>query len=108
MKSEEAGMFGDYKTMDKGERGPATEPQKEQEGWKGDPYDSDVNRIGDLDLTPWLIENSSDSEEDDFYLSRAEGMQSIHITYTHDSTCIASEVVLAIRLDRLWPTQMSA
>jgi hypothetical protein len=67
-------MLGDYNTSDNGERGPAMEPQTEQEGWIGDPNDSDVNRIGDLDLTPWLIENSSDSEEDYFYLSRAEGM----------------------------------
>jgi hypothetical protein len=47
------------------------EPQKEI--WHGDPYDSDLNRIGDLDLTPWSMD-SSDSEDDCFYLPHADGM----------------------------------
>jgi hypothetical protein len=50
----------------------APETQKEHEGWRGDPYDSDLNRIGDIDLTPWSMDGSTDSEEDCFQLSRVE------------------------------------
>jgi hypothetical protein len=66
IKSEEVGTFND--TLDNGERTPTAE------GWNGDQYDADVNTIGDLNLTLWSMEKSSDSDEGVFYLSRAEGM----------------------------------